>query len=124
MATSLRATLVESAPTARAAQGARRARSCSRMGLIQGVTSQLTWNGRERARFSSQSSRELAPALTTAVRGMKIRLEGSVRPRAYGRAIRDRGLHGRTRLGRPFWTMRCERGLVIGPPLRLARVVP
>jgi hypothetical protein len=39
---------------------------------------------------------------------MKIRLEGSVRPRAYGRVIRDRGLVGRTQLGRPFWTMRCE----------------
>src|SRR5215207_11113629 len=64
---------------------------CSRMGLIQGVTSQLTWNGRERARFSSQSSREFAPALTTAVRGMKIRLEGSVRPRAYGRADPGQG---------------------------------
>src|SRR3954454_18584690 len=61
---------------------------------------------------------------TARIRSMKMRLEGSVRPRAYGRVIRDGGFLGRTQLGRPFWTVRCERGLFIGPPLRLARVVP
>jgi hypothetical protein len=50
---------------------------------------------------------------------MKIRLEGSVWPRGYGRVIRGGGVLGRTQLGRPFWTVRCERGLFWGRPCDL-----
>jgi hypothetical protein len=60
----------------------------------------------------------------SACRGMKMLLGGSVRPRAYGPWIRDRGLLGRTQTGRPFSAMGFEPVLVFWPPLRLAWIEP
>jgi hypothetical protein len=55
---------------------------------------------------------------------MKMLLGGSVRSRAYGPAIRDRGLLGRTQTGRPFCAMGFEPVVCLWPPLRLAWIEP
>lgn len=70
------------------------------------IGSAAAWAGR--AAHSGQ------PVRTTAARrGMKMLLGGSVRPRTYGRVIRDRCFMGEC-AGHAVWTMRCERALFGG----------
>ena len=78
---------------------------------------------RERHRAFPLRPREASagPALvqTIAARGMKIRLEGSVRPRAYGRVTRDGGFLGERSWAGRFGRCAASAGFSLGRPCDL-----
>jgi hypothetical protein len=68
----------------------------------------------------AQSGSDVTAPMMLASRGMKIILEGCCPVLALRSPDLGQGLSGRTQPGRPFWTMRFERGLVsLGRPCDL-----
>jgi hypothetical protein len=70
-------------------------------------------------RSSQDAGTSSAPTPTTACRGMKIRLEGSVRPRASGRAIRDGAFMGERSWAGRFGRCAASAGFSLGRPCDL-----